>query len=141
MGETVWPTTTTTTSTLPPLGCCFGDSYKADGKCRAMDDDQARCEKQGCTFLETEDPTDCDITTTSTTSTTSTTEVGCCYGRIQVCADGANGRALLPDCLKITNDKAIRHPTLHTLRYTCIRAPKDECSGLLFFFFFLVLDN
>merc|ERR1719197_355780 len=76
--ETVWPTTTTTTSTLPPLGCCYGDSYKSNDKCRKLDDDQARCEKQGCTFLETEDPTDCDITTTE--SPTTTIMPGCCKG-------------------------------------------------------------
>merc|ERR1719385_216489 len=73
--ETVWPTTTTTTQAV---GCCYGDSYKSNDKCRAMDDDQARCEKQGCTFLVTENPEDCDVTTTDTPTTTATP--GCCQG-------------------------------------------------------------
>jgi len=77
--ETVWPTTTETPT--EPAGCCYGDSYKANDKCRKMDDDQARCEKQGCNFLVTDDPDDCDVTTTSTeTPPTTTSEVGCCYG-------------------------------------------------------------
>merc|ERR1719474_2260190 len=77
--ETVWPTTTETPN--EPAGCCYGDSYKSNDKCRKMDEDRARCEKQGCTFLVTDDPDDCDVTTTSTeTPPTTTEELGCCYG-------------------------------------------------------------
>merc|ERR1719319_386334 len=73
--ETVWPTTTSTTSA--PAGCCYGDSYKANDKClRATSRD--KCEDMGCSFLETEDPSDCEMTTTKSPTTTS--EVGCCYG-------------------------------------------------------------
>jgi len=72
--ETVWPTTTTTTE---EVGCCHGDSYKANDKC-ARATDRARCEDMGCTFLKTDDPTDCEMTTTS--SPTTTEELGCCYG-------------------------------------------------------------
>merc|ERR1719471_1010831 len=73
--ETVWPTTTTTTE---EVGCCYsGDSYKANDKCsRATDRD--RCESMGCDFLLTEDPSDCEMTTTETPTTTE--EAGCCYG-------------------------------------------------------------
>merc|ERR1712087_422899 len=72
--ETVWPTTTTTTE---EVGCCYADSYKANDKCgRATD--RARCEDMGCEFLVTDDPDDCEMTTTSTPTTTQ--EVGCCYG-------------------------------------------------------------
>jgi len=66
--ETLWPTTTTTTS--EPAGCCYGDSYKANGKCGKATD-RARCEDMGCSFLETEDPSDCEMTTTHTPTTTS----------------------------------------------------------------------
>merc|ERR1719320_1331393 len=77
--ETVWPTTTETPT--EPAGCCYGDSYKSNDKCRKMDEDRARCEKQGCTFLVSDDPDDCDVTTTSTeTPPTTTEELGCCYG-------------------------------------------------------------
>merc|ERR1719208_622092 len=76
--ETVWPTTTETPT--EPAGCCMGNSYKSNDKCRKMDDDRARCEKQGCTFLETDDYTDCDVTTTTTTTTTTTQMPGCCKG-------------------------------------------------------------
>merc|ERR1719335_1305573 len=72
--ETVWPTTTTTTE---EVGCCYADSYKANDKCgRATD--RARCESMGCEFLVTDDPSDCEMTTTSTPTTTQ--ELGCCYG-------------------------------------------------------------
>merc|ERR1719347_2022097 len=72
--ETVWPTTTTTTE---EVGCCYADSYKANDKCgRATD--RARCESMGCSFLVTDDPKDCEMTTTE--SPTTTEEVGCCYG-------------------------------------------------------------
>jgi len=71
----VWPTTTTTTE---EVGCCYsGDSYKANDKCSRATD-RARCEDMGCSFMVTDDPDDCIMTTTSTPSTTS--EVGCCYG-------------------------------------------------------------
>jgi len=73
--ETVWPTTTTTTE---EIGCCYsGDSYKANDKCGKATD-RARCEDMGCSFLVTDDPKDCEMTTTSTPTTTE--ELGCCYG-------------------------------------------------------------
>merc|ERR1711972_170551 len=73
--ETVWPTTTTTTE---EIGCCYsGDSYKANDKCGKATD-RARCEDMGCEFLVTDDPKDCEMTTTSTPTTTM--EPGCCYG-------------------------------------------------------------
>merc|ERR1719309_343423 len=34
----------------------------------------------GCTFLVTDDYSDCEMTTTTSTSTTTTMEPGCCYG-------------------------------------------------------------
>merc|ERR1719150_1286050 len=71
----LWPTTTTTTE---EIGCCYsGDSYKANDKCSRATD-RARCESMGCEFLVTDDPTDCEMTTTSTPTTTE--ELGCCYG-------------------------------------------------------------
>merc|ERR1719242_418122 len=71
----LWPTTTSTTS--EPAGCCYGDSYKANPKCaRAMSSD--KCADQGCNWMETEDPEDCELTTTKTPTTTE--EPGCCYG-------------------------------------------------------------
>merc|ERR1719471_1820035 len=72
--ETVWPTTTTTTE---EVGCCYADSYKANDKCgRATD--RARCESMGCSFLVTDDPDDCIMSTE--TPPTTTEELGCCYG-------------------------------------------------------------
>merc|ERR1719242_1402195 len=68
------------TTTLPPMGCCYGDSYKANGKCQ-MAFEQDKCEDKGCNWLETDDPTDCIITTTTTpTPDTTEEEVGCCKG-------------------------------------------------------------
>merc|ERR1719481_1386720 len=92
--ETVWPTTTETPT--EPAGCCHGDSYKSNDKCRKMDDDCARCEKQGCTFLETDDPSDCDVTTTETPTTTA--EVGCCRGDSAKTNDMCNSRLTREQC-------------------------------------------
>merc|ERR1719317_1199693 len=62
---------------MEEIGCCYADSYKANDKCgRATD--RARCEDMGCSFLVTDDPKDCEMTTTSTPTTTA--EEGCCYG-------------------------------------------------------------
>jgi len=69
--------TPTTPSPTDAAGCCYGDSYKANDKCsKAMAED--KCEDKGCHWMVTEDPTDCEMTTTSTSSTTE--EVGCCKG-------------------------------------------------------------
>jgi len=71
--EQVWPTTTSTPT--EPAGCCHGDSYKANDKCvKAMD--KGKCEKNGCSWLVTDDPEDCEMTTTPSP----TAEPGCCYG-------------------------------------------------------------
>merc|ERR1719295_1667865 len=72
--EAVWPTTTETPTEAP--GCCRGDGYKSNDKCRRNDNDQAKCEKQGCEFVETYDFSVCEYTTTKTPTTTS--EEGCC---------------------------------------------------------------
>merc|ERR1712087_1026895 len=84
--ETVWPTTTETPT--EPAGCYMGDSYKSNDKCRKMDDDRARCEKQGCTFLVTDDPDDCEVTTTESPTTTVTP--GCCKGTSRTSNDACN---------------------------------------------------
>jgi len=70
-------TTTTPTTTETAEGCCHGDSYKGNDKCTILED-QVGCERKSCTWLETTDPNDCVITTT--TSTPTTTDVGCCKG-------------------------------------------------------------
>jgi len=65
----------TTPSPTDAPGCCYGDSYKANDKCvKATTRD--RCEDMGCSFLETDDPRDCELTTTETPTTTE--EPGCC---------------------------------------------------------------
>merc|ERR1719232_38816 len=84
--ETVWPTTTTTSSPAP--GCCKGDSYKQNDKCRGFDNDQAQCERKGCEFIETDDFSVCDITTTETPTTTVTP--GCCKGTSRTSNDACN---------------------------------------------------
>merc|ERR1719443_1796280 len=64
--------------TTSPPGCCYsGDSYKANDRC-SKGTDRARCEDMGCSFLETDDPSDCEMTTTETPTTTE--EAGCCKG-------------------------------------------------------------
>merc|ERR1719495_1730216 len=59
-----WPDPTTTEE----IGCCYsGDSYKANDKCSRATE-RTRCEDMGCSFLVTDDPDDCIMTTTTTTS-------------------------------------------------------------------------
>merc|ERR1719515_185263 len=71
------PVWTTESPTSPP-GCCYNpDSYKGSDRCSGASD-KDRCEDMGCTFLETDDPNDCVMTTT--TEPTTTEELGCCYG-------------------------------------------------------------
>merc|ERR1719471_1394451 len=66
--DCIMTTTETPTTTVKP-GCCYGDSYKANDKCaKAMD--EAKCESKGCNWLETDDPEDCIMTTTSSPTTT-----------------------------------------------------------------------
>merc|ERR1740131_165532 len=91
--ETVWPTTTTTTE---EIGCCYSDdSYKANDKCgRATD--RARCEDMGCEFLVTDDPSDCEQTTTETPTTTATP--GCCKGTSRTSNDACNAIADAGQC-------------------------------------------
>merc|ERR1719469_555003 len=73
--EQTWPTTTSTPTA--PAGCCYGTSYKANDKC-LMAMEQSKCESKSCLWMVTEDPEDCEMTTT--TSTPTTTDVGCCKG-------------------------------------------------------------
>ena len=73
--EALWPTTTETPT--EPAGCCYGDDYKQNGRC-AKATSQERCEDMGCSFLVTDEPSDCEMTTTE--SATTTEEVGCCKG-------------------------------------------------------------
>ena len=59
----------------PEPGCCRGSSYKAQAKCAGLVE-QVGCERKDCEWLQTHDPNDCVMSTTSTTSTTE--EAGCC---------------------------------------------------------------
>merc|ERR1712013_633676 len=69
-------------------GCCYSDdSYKANGKC-ARATDRARCEDMGCSFLVTDDVTDCEFTTTE--SPTTTQIPGCCKGTSRTSNDACN---------------------------------------------------
>merc|ERR1712087_770049 len=62
--------------------------YKQNDKCRGFDNDQAQCERKGCEFVETDDFSDCDITTTETPTTTVTP--GCCKGTSRTSNDACN---------------------------------------------------
>merc|ERR1719208_368236 len=69
----LWPTTTETPT--EPAGCCYGESYKANDRCGKATT-KSRCEDMGCSFLITDDPDDCVMTTTETPTTT--VVPGCC---------------------------------------------------------------
>ncbi len=60
------------------------------------DDDCGRYVKQGCTYLETADPRDCDMTTTETL--TITAEVGCYKGDSAKTNDMCNLRLTRAQC-------------------------------------------
>merc|ERR1719461_2173108 len=84
--EALWPTTTETPT--EPAGCRYdGDSYKANSKC-ARATSQSKCEDMGCSFLVTDDPSDCEMTTTETPTTTQTP--GCCKGTSRTSNDACN---------------------------------------------------
>merc|ERR1712013_774235 len=84
--EAMWPTTTETPMGEP--GCCYSDdSYKANGKC-ARATSRSKCEDMGCSFLVTDDVTDCEFTTTETPTTTQTP--GCCKGTSRTSNDACN---------------------------------------------------
>jgi len=94
------PTTTSTTTsstTSSPAGCCHGDltSYKANDKCVGIDN-QKSCERKSCSWLLTDDPEDCVITTT--TSTPRTTEFGCCAGTTSKNTEMCNAKVGRESC-------------------------------------------
>merc|ERR1712060_828629 len=55
-----------TTTTSSPAGCCHGDltSFKANEKCVGLED-QNSCERKSCSWLITDEPEDCVVTTTT----------------------------------------------------------------------------
>merc|ERR1719232_523626 len=57
---------------------------------------QSKCEDMGCSFLVTDDPTDCEMTTTS--SPTTTEEVGCCKGDSHKTNTMCNSRLTRAQC-------------------------------------------
>merc|ERR1719204_2180542 len=62
---------------------------------------QDKCEDKGCSWLETDDPNDCVITTTTTETPTTTTEApGCCYGD----SYKANGKCENKGCSWLVTD-------------------------------------
>ena len=91
--EALWPTTTETPTEA--AGCCYDESYKQNDHCAAATD-RTRCEDMGCSFLETEDPDDCLMTTTETPTTTA--EVGCCKGDSAKTNDMCNSRLTRSQC-------------------------------------------
>merc|ERR1719385_524111 len=93
--EMVWPTTTTTT--IAP-GCCRGDGYKSNDKCRRNDMDEKKCVAQGCEFVYTNDFSECEYTTTETPTTTS--EVGCCKADAKKREDMCLSRDTEEKCLR-----------------------------------------
>merc|ERR1719447_382849 len=117
--ETVWPTTTTTTE---EVGCCYADSYKANDKCgRATD--RARCEDMGCSFLVTDDPDDCIMTTTETPTTTATP--GCCKGTSRTSNDACNAIEDEGQCERRSSCTFIKFGILNE---DCVFPPTDPPS-------------
>merc|ERR1719204_1744282 len=100
--DCVLTTATPTDAPTDAPGCCYGDSYKSNDKC-AKAVDQDRCETQGCNWMETDDPSDCEMTTTETPTTTE--EVGCCKGDSMKSNEKCN--------LKLTIDKCQRSSSCH----------------------------
>merc|ERR1712087_323828 len=125
--ETVWPTTTTTTE---EVGCCYnGDSYKANEKC-ARATDRARCEDMGCEFLVTDDPSDCEVTTTETPTTTQTP--GCCKGTSRTSNDACNAIEDAGQCDRRSSCTFIEYGILEEDCQFPVTAPPSEpgcCYG------------
>jgi len=68
-------------------GCCYGDSYKSNTKCLKATDEK-KCEKNGCSWRITDDPDDCELTTTQS----ELTEQGCCAGTSAKNAEVCNAK-------------------------------------------------
>jgi len=125
--ETVWPTTTQTPT--EPAGCCYGDSYKANGKC-ARATSQSKCEDMGCSFLVTDDYSDCEMTTTSTPTTTA--EVGCCKGDSAKTNAMCNSRLTRAQCDRSSSCSFIVDGTIEDECFFPPTAPPEEpgcCYG------------
>jgi len=119
----LWPTTTTTT--LVP-GCCRGGSYKAQDKCYGIED-QLGCERKGCEFVFTDDPSDCELTTTE--------ETGCCGSDDNRKFDMCNAKETRElceranDCYFVFGEDAVCEPQETTIEAGCCASVDDGYSG------------
>jgi len=120
----LWPTTTSSpTTTSTPAGCCHGDSYKANTKCFGLAD-QNSCERKSCSWLVTEDPNDCVITTT-----TSSADPGCCKGTSVASNEKCN--AIVDDADKCNARSSCEWVAFGVLEEDCIFevSPPGCCYG------------
>jgi len=108
--DCILTTTSTSTTTVAP-GCCYGDSYKANGKCMVASD-QRQCESRGCHWLVTDEPNDCVMTTTTTTTTTE--EPGCCMGDSSKTNAMCNAREGRERCEKSSSCHFVSGGDVHT---------------------------
>merc|ERR1719204_980482 len=102
--EQTWPTTTS--SPTEPAGCCYGDSYQSNDKCLKATS-QDKCESKGCSWKVTDDPGDCEMTTTES-------EQGCCAGTTAKNSDMCNEKEGRDACER--SDKCV------------FRADEEDCS-------------
>jgi len=113
-------------------GCCYGDSYKANEKCaRAMSQD--KCDKQGCHWRVTDDPRDCELTTS-----TSTEEPGCCSSenpkKFALCNEQVNREYCerMKECVFVSGVDAVCEPQETTAEVGCCRGSSYKAQAKCF---------
>jgi len=110
-------------------GCCYGDSYKANAKC-ATASEQDKCESRGCAWMVTDDPSDCEMTTTETPTTTE--EVGCCKGDSHKTNSMCNARDTRAKCDRSSSCTFVVGGTIDDECFFPPTAPPEEpgcCYG------------
>merc|ERR1719295_928264 len=78
------PSTTPGVPTEPPtdeVGCCYGSTPSTNTFCSAMDDNKRACDaNSNCEFIVTDDPSECELTTTTAPPSPTYSVEGCCTG-------------------------------------------------------------
>jgi len=105
------------------VGCCYGGyggaysyqgSFQVNSQCSKCST-QDQCDSDGCLWMYTNDPSECDVATTESPMTTE--DVGCCKGDSSRSNDKCNK--------KLTSDKCDRSSSCHWISGGVL---EDDCA-------------
>merc|ERR1719376_1491734 len=72
-----WPTP----SPSDEAGCCYGSTAATNSFCAGMNDNGRACDAAAnCEWIVTDDPSECELTTTTAAPAPTYSEEGCCTG-------------------------------------------------------------